>query len=119
MKLYHKTPCAECPWRKEAVAGWTGGIGAEFYADALALNESPACHLRDAGPDDPDTAFCAGALAVAQNACILLDRTPGAREAANQVGRRDDVFRHHVEFFQHHTSKPYVPPIIRRLERRG
>jgi hypothetical protein len=118
MKLYHKTPCNECPWRKESQAGWLGGHSPEFYADALALNETPACHCRDHGPDSDETAFCAGALSVMANACIMPDdsKHPGAAEARMAVGRRDDTFGHHALFYKHHThGEDYTSPMLRRL----
>ncbi len=46
MKLDHKTQCRECPWLKESPTGWPGGIKAEYYADAVAAGEVPACHLK-------------------------------------------------------------------------
>lgn len=115
MKLRHKKPCQECPWRLKAPAGWLGGHEPEFYADAVAGNEIPACHLQDFGPDDPRSSFCAGALATAANACIRPTVQEGAAEARLEVGRRDDVFAHPARFFEHHSGgQPYVHPILRR-----
>jgi hypothetical protein len=115
MKLYHRQPCAECPWRREAPAGWLGGHAAEFYADALAFNETPACHRKDHGPDSDDTAFCAGALSVMANACIRPDerKHAGSVEACASVGPRGDTFGHHAEFYQHHAGEPYRHPLMR------
>lgn len=117
MRLIHKTPCNECPWRKTSAVGWLGGFTAEFYADALALNEAPACHLQDFGPDVDETAFCAGALAVAKNACVSLNRSSGDADAAKDVvGKRDDCFSHHSHFYEHHTDgDKYQSPILRAL----
>lgn len=114
MKLKHKTPCHECPWRKAAPAGYLGGFPAEYYADAVAANEIPACHLKDFGPDDPRTAMCAGSLATAANACILPDRTVGGVEARDKVGKREDCFPHPRAFYKHHTREDYVHPLLRK-----
>jgi hypothetical protein len=116
MNLHHKTPCAECPWRLSAPAGWLGGTTDEFYADAVAANEVPACHLRDKGPDDPETAMCVGALSVMANGCISAWKTEGGEEAKQIIGRRDDTFAHPMKFYEHHTSKPWVHPLLRTKE---
>lgn len=115
MKLHHKVPCAECPWRKIAAPGWLGGYPAEYYADAVAENEVPACHLRDHGPASPDTAFCVGALSTMANGCISAWKSPGGDEAKAVVGKRDDTFRHPALFYQHHTGQPYVQRLLRGL----
>lgn len=114
MKLHHSQPCNECPWRKDAPAGWLGGFDPEFYADAVQMNEAPACHNRDHGPDNDDTAFCAGALATMANQCLLPHRSPGAPEARAEVGRRDDCFGHLALFYEHHCGVAYTHPMARR-----
>jgi hypothetical protein len=115
MKLRHKEPCAECPWRKKSPAGWLGGVkdGALYYADALGNNELPPCHLNDHGPDNPKSSFCVGALAVTTNQCVQPWKTPGAMEAAKIIGRRDDCFGHVGLFYKHHTGTDYVNPFMR------
>lgn len=115
MKLIHKVPCAECPWRLACAPGWLGGYEAEQYADPVAENEVPACHLRDNGPDSDNTAFCVGALSTMANACIDAWKSPGGEEARRIIGKRDDTFPHPALFYQHHTGKPYVRRILRTL----
>ena len=115
MRLIHKVPCAECPWRKIAPAGYLGGYTAEEYADPVAENEVPACHLRDRGPDSNDTAFCVGALSTMSNACISAWKSPGADDAKKVVGRRDDTFAHPALFFEHHTGQVYIRRILREM----
>lgn len=120
MKKFHTTPCAECPWRKDSLQGWTGGWPVEGYADAVASNVIPACHCRDDGPEHPNTAFCAGAASVMENACILPTEfepgQEGAREMVKATGPRDDTFAHPAKFYEYHAGKPYVAPILRRLQ---
>lgn len=115
MKLKHKMPCRECPWRKNAAQGFLGGHAPELYADAVAGNEVPACHLQDYGPASARTAMCAGALAVMANACIAPHRTPGGTAAKAEVGRRSDCFGHPAQFYEFHAGKPYVPYLLRQL----
>lgn len=114
MQLHHKTPCAECPWRIDSPAGWLGGFTPEFYTDAVMNNEVPACHLRDYGPDDDDTAMCAGALSTMKHGCQSAWMTEGGDEAKAIVGARDDTFKHPYQFFEHHAGEPYVHPLMRR-----
>lgn len=113
MKLYHKKPCAECPWRKIAAPGWLGGHSAEFYADAVNEGEIPACHLRDHGPDSDETAFCAGATSVMANSCQQPWKQEGAAEAVREIGKNDACFWHPALFYQHHTGEKYVSRFMR------
>ena len=116
MKLHHKKPCNECPWRKTSPSGWLGGLTADFYADALALNKAPACHLRDFGPSSDKTAFCVGALHTAKNSCVSLHRSAGkANLAKDFLGRSEECFEHYSVFFKYHTGKQYYSPIVRSL----
>lgn len=115
MKLRHTEPCKECPWRKDSLQGYLGGHDPEMYADAVAANEVTACHCRDFGPDDDRTSMCAGALAVAANACILPHRTEGGPEARERVGRRNDCFGHPAFFYEYHAGKPYTPFLLRKM----
>lgn len=116
MKCRHTEPCAECPWRKDSLQGYLGGQSAMMYADAVAENEIPACHLQDHGPDDPKSSMCAGALAVAANACIEPHKTPGATAAKKLVGRRSDVFAHPKFFYEYHTGKAWLSRIMRQFK---
>lgn len=115
MKLRHTSPCNECPWRKEAPAGWMGGHDPGVYADAVQFNEVPACHRQDHGPDDPRTSMCAGALAVAANSATSMWKTPGGDDARKKVGQRADCFRWVRDFYRHHTGEDYQPFATRRM----
>ena len=117
MKLKHKTPCSECPWRKDSLRGFLGGWPAEYYADAVQENEIPACHNMDFGPDDDRTAMCAGALSVASNSAIAPHKTPGASAAKEIVGKNKDCFSWVRDFYEYHTGKEYVPRILRMLSK--
>lgn len=114
MQLKYKKPCHECPWRKDAPAGWLGGHSAETYADAVDNNEVPACHLNDYGPKAPRTAMCAGALGTMSNQCKSAYNTDGGDAARQVVGQNPECFSHVAEFYTHHTDQAYVPPILRR-----
>lgn len=113
MLLHHKTPCSECPWRKTSAKGWLGGYPAEQYADAVQENEVPACHNRDFGPDEEETAFCVGALHTAANQCVSLWKSENADVARKVVGKSSDTFSHVRDFYAHHTGKEYTLRMFR------
>lgn len=114
MRLIHKVPCRECPWRKIAPAGWLGGHPPETYADAVANGEVPACHLQDLGPNNDRTAMCVGALATAANQCQSVYKTVGGDEARKIIGRREDCFAHVREFYTYHSGNVYIPYLVRK-----
>lgn len=119
MKLIHKIPCGECPWRENAPQGWLGGHTAEMYADAVANGEVPACHLQDFGPESDRTAMCVGALATAANACQSLWKTEGGERARKVIGRREDCFDHVRAFYRYHTGTEYIPYVVRQCSKRS
>ena len=115
ISLVHKTPCNACPWRKESAQGYLGGHDPLWYADAVAANEIPTCHLTeesDERPDDVKTAYCVGALQCAANSAIApIDKK--AQEAKAIVGRSDKVFGHYSLFYNYHAGEPYVSRFMR------
>jgi hypothetical protein len=113
MKLAHKVPCRQCPWRDNSLQGYLGGTAPEVYADAVRGNHVPVCHMNDYGPDDSRSAFCAGALATMKNACIAAYTPHGAEQARQKVDRRDDCFVHPIAFYEYHAGKSYVSPFLR------
>lgn len=119
MKICHTEPCAECPWRKDSLQGYLGGHPAEYYADAVAEGVIPACHMKDFGPEDDRTAYCAGAASVLANSAKMAEqREPGQEEAEamrKTVGKRGDTFFHPMVFYKYHTGEDYVMPLMRRL----
>lgn len=104
--LEHTEPCSECPWRKEAPAGWLGGVEKFYYSDAIAAGEIPNCHKST-------TAFCAGACSVMANMIKIPFKQEGAAPAVTTVGKREDTFSHFANFHQHHHGEPWVHPLMR------
>lgn len=119
MKLRHKSPCAECPWKTDSLKGYLGGQSAMMYADAVAENEIPACHLSDFGPDDKRSSMCAGALSTAANACIQPHKTKGAIQAVKEVGPSDKCFQHPAFFYKYHTGEQWKMRILREQEKKS
>ena len=120
MRQYHKTPCRECPWRKTSLKGYLGGHDPEYYADAVRAGVVTACHLQDFGPEDNRTAFCAGAASTLANCATAAAESEsgqtGAKAFRNAVGKRDDTFWHPSLFYEYHAGRPYVHPLLRKLE---
>jgi hypothetical protein len=118
MKLHHTTPCKECPWRLNALQGWLGDASADYYADAVAAGEVPACHCKDNGPESDDTAFCAGALSVMANGAMIPKGMHEGQETAAKardiVGKNPDTFKFYHMFYKHHTGNNWVHPLMRK-----
>ena len=108
LKLKHKTPCNECPWRLSSLPGYLGGNTPETYADMVQCNTAPPCHTKDG-------AFCVGGLAVLNNSCTAPRYPAGAADAAEIIGERGDCFKWVRDFYRHHSGKDYVHPIERAM----
>jgi hypothetical protein len=117
LTLIHKTPCAECPWRKDSLKGYLGGNTPEMYADSVQNGEAPACHMRDE-THPKGGAFCVGALQCMANSATL-PKDPEPRAAREIVGRSDKVFNFPALFYKYHTGKDYVPFWQRMMDRRN
>ena len=50
--------CADCPWAREALAGWLGLLSADEWVEAAHSESTAECHALK-GPDDSRWA-CAG-----------------------------------------------------------
>lgn len=116
-KLGRKTPCNDCPYRRDSARGWLGAeTDPEVFVSA-ALSDfmaNPAdigypCHLAiDYSDPDwkttqlPDADLCAGALIMAANN-YKLPRQPERAEAVRAVKQSPAVFRYADEFIAHHT----------------
>ena len=116
MKLHHKKPCKDCPWKKDSLQGWLGGHDPYYYADAIQENEISACHNRDHGPESDVTAFCVGALATSKKQCIGSYKSPGSDQAKKEIDGIDDCFNTVYEFFEYHTGEKYQSRLMRMIE---
>lgn len=109
--LKHKTPCLECPWRRESLPGWLGGYEAEWFAERVRAAHPINCHMAlDDGKSHTLSEgviletypLCAGALITQRNMCAV-PRDPVMREAVASVERdTETVFFHPSEFINHH-----------------
>lgn len=105
----HKTPCAECPFRRASAAGWLGASSPQEFMDQARNELRMPCHLHidyeqpDWEGQVPDAPRCAGHAIFLRNTCNM----PRDRELADFVKtvERDSekVFQWPQEFIKHHT----------------
>lgn len=117
MKHTLRKPCNDCPYRKNALPGWTGQADPEWFVDSAlsdaALYQGGAtfapCHktVDYSSPtwedDLGDSEVCFGALRFAAN-CCKSPRDPERSAAVRAAGRGDDVFSSPQEFLDHHKT---------------
>lgn len=96
-----KTPCNECPWRRNAARGWLGPFDAEQWVALAHGEEAIACHKTIEVEDDwtqPGIRQCAGAATYRGN----VAKRPRDPEVALLPADRDAVFANPREFTEHH-----------------
>lgn len=107
MKLKHKTPCDECPWRRNHPAGWLGGYDPEQFTNQVQWDGPPLpCHKTyKPGGDGEAKAMCAGALVFMKNSCKSA-KHPAYGDALDHVERdTETVFNWPFEFLEHHKDR--------------
>lgn len=102
-----KKPCRECPFRKEALAGWLGSSTPEQFLATTMADHAMPCHLTvDYGDrnwkaqlESGKASHCAGALDFFANICKM------SRDRNRPRGQRNDaVFASPQAFLAHHES---------------
>ncbi len=89
----HTKPCGDCPWRKDALAGWLGSRTADEWLRSAHGEDAMYCHTR-LGPQ------CAGAAIYRANVC----KKPRDPEALKLPADREKVFTTPREFKDHHEG---------------
>ena len=115
MKLRHRVPCIDCPWKTDSLKGWLGGNDAYLYSDTVHNNTVEPCHnydFRDS-PDSGTSAPCVGALQCAANSATMMN-DPELETARKAVGKNPSVFNFHWQFHEYHTGEKWVHPLIRK-----
>lgn len=106
--------CNECPFRKNAGAGWLGANTPEDFAIVATSDTSVSCHLTVYQDQEEDSwakaeaaaPRCRGALAMMSNMCKL----PMNKEIAilrKSVPANPDVFAHSAHFIAFHNASPF------------
>lgn len=108
---YCKTPCSDCPFRKDSIAGWLSEYTTQDL-HSLVMNEIPfPCHMthdRDLEFDEAgeaETPLCAGALRYMRKA----GKSPRRQDLAfllKSIDRNDcENILSVPEFFKHHSAE--------------
>lgn len=97
LRIIHKHPCSECPWRKNSPKGWLGGNTVEDYAAPVQQGIPVPCHL------NAHKGYCAGAAITMKNSCTV-PRDPAVAAEMDKVERSDAVFMFVGHFREHHTN---------------
>lgn len=87
----HSKPCADCPWSRRSLRGWTGGITPRAWIGAAHGDERIDCHTLIG-------AQCAGAAVYRANV-YKISRDPLIMRAEPD---RINVFARPTEFAEHH-----------------
>ena len=94
-KGQHKRPCSDCPWSRESLPGWLGGVSVDTWLKEAHGNMDIPCHTLKG-------AQCAGAAIYRTNVCKL--------HVADGVlllpADRERVFATPLEFKAHHEKGP-------------
>jgi hypothetical protein len=89
----HTGPCSDCPWRRDSLHGWLGGLTSQQWVRAAHGDEVIDCHVHTG-------AQCAGAAIYRANVAKL------PRDAANLrlPADREAVFASPDQFKEHHEE---------------
>ena len=90
-KGQHRSPCSDCPWRRDALNGWLGDTTKEEWVQAAHGEAQIDCHTLI-------PAQCAGAAIYRANVC----KTPRDPSYLTLPSNRDKVFASPKEFLEHH-----------------
>lgn len=110
MKLRHKEPCSECPWRRTHPAGWLGGYPPEDFMQQVQFDGPPVpCHKtippgRNLDAMGDEVSMCAGALIFMRNSCKSAQH-PAYGDARELVEPDpENVFCWPQEFLDYHRD---------------
>ena len=93
-KVQHKHPCCDCPFHRDALAGWLGGSTPEQYLAWAHQDTVVDCHTK-LGQQ------CAG-MAIYRANVIKSCRPPMLELPAD----KSEVFSTPMEFLEHHKQLP-------------
>lgn len=122
MKTAKKTSCKECPFRRDAAAGYLGGWSPEMYIDAVLSPVSLACHCSPGFHEKPPVIetqlHCTGLAAFRANIgyiCSIPHPVAGlipadAHKSTQAIGHDEDqYFSTIMEFVEHHRAGQLPP----------
>jgi hypothetical protein len=89
----HTKPCGDCPWRRDSLPGWLGGVPAETWLRGAHGEERIDCHTL-IGPQ------CAGSAIYRANVC----KAPRDPDVLRLPKDKANVFASPTEFLEHHKE---------------
>lgn len=92
-KRQHTKPCPDCPWSRESLPGWLGGLAPREWILIAHGDGVIECHTTDKQ--------CAGAAIYRANVC----KHPRDPSALSLKPNRVTVFASPAEFTAHHRGK--------------
>ncbi len=102
MNNFMKSPCVECPFRKNSLRGYTGNLDLDETISIAHSEESFQCHLtRETGKEKE----CAGRLLYAKS-CGKMFRNPDMEAARQSVAQLNPNYREEIlgfDFRKYHT----------------
>lgn len=90
----HQKPCGDCPWRRDSLPGWTGGLDPNVWVRTAHGEERIECHTMTG-------VQCAGAAVYRANVCKLTRDPDNLRLPPD----RAKVFGRPTEFIEHHGEE--------------
>ena len=103
MKPPAPKPCDDCPWRRNAVAGWLGPYDFDEWLILAHCDEPIACHQTIVEDESFEgTRACAGAAIYRANVAKIPRLAPLSHQMAPD---REAVFAMPTEFVRHHTRE--------------
>lgn len=93
----HNTPCHDCPWRRNAIAGWTGDKSPDEWLQMAHGETKVMCHCIG-------NQQCAGLAMYRANVC-KIPRDSSILTLGENIAT---VFKSKEEFKEHHERKQRV-----------
>lgn len=94
--------CGECPYLKNAPAGYFGGNKGEIYAAAIMHDKAVPCHKTQ---DTENERMCSGMIATRLNS-FKMARDPNIKRSEDlmrlETQQRERAFKNTPEFLAHH-----------------
>lgn len=90
----HRSPCSDCPFRRDALKGWLGGSTPAEFLDIALGDSTYGCHVKLG-------AQCAGMAIFRANVC----KSPRDPRALHLPSDKTRVFAWPAEFLAHHQKK--------------
>lgn len=103
--LRHRSPCNECPFRKDSKKGYFGPFQPAFYLEMAHGEKGIACHKYK--HEERYRAACVGALQHANASCKIY-ANPALNQLQREVGKSSKILDY-MEFKVHHMGYKFKP----------